>query len=48
MAFLFVDRILELEPGKRALGVKHVTSSDLFLEKRDDQTSVVTGEIRRV
>jgi len=30
--FLFVDRILELEPGKRALGIKHVTPFDLFLD----------------
>jgi 3-hydroxymyristoyl/3-hydroxydecanoyl-(acyl carrier protein) dehydratase len=29
--FLFVDRILEFEPGKRALGVSHVTSNAAFL-----------------
>jgi 3-hydroxyacyl-[acyl-carrier-protein] dehydratase len=30
--FLLVDRILELEPGKRALGLKHVSMSDGYLQ----------------
>lgn len=29
--FLFVDRILELEPGRRAVGLSHMSSSDAFL-----------------
>ncbi|MGB6362707.1 MAG: hydroxymyristoyl-ACP dehydratase [Thermoanaerobaculia bacterium] len=29
--FHFVDRILQLEPGKRALGVRHITDSDPFI-----------------
>ncbi|MEE9451590.1 MAG: hydroxymyristoyl-ACP dehydratase [Gammaproteobacteria bacterium] len=33
MGFLFVDRILELEPGKRAVGIKHVTPSDHYLTR---------------
>ena len=29
--FHFVDQILELEPGRHALGVKHVTAADAFV-----------------
>lgn len=29
--FYFVDQILELEPGRHALGVKHVTAADTFV-----------------
>lgn len=28
--FLFVDRILELEPGRRAVGIKNVTADEFF------------------
>lgn len=28
--FLFVDRITELEPGKRAVGIKNVTANEFF------------------
>ena len=28
--FLFVDRILELEEGKRAVGIKNVTANEKF------------------
>ncbi|MGQ3891829.1 hydroxymyristoyl-ACP dehydratase [Legionella sp. CNM-4043-24] len=31
MRFLFVDRILQLEPGERVRGLKHVTLDDPFL-----------------
>jgi len=31
MHFLFVDRILELTPGKHIKGIKHVTSNDYYL-----------------
>jgi 3-hydroxyacyl-[acyl-carrier-protein] dehydratase len=30
--FLLVDRILELEPGKRVVGLKHVSASDGYLQ----------------
>jgi 3-hydroxyacyl-[acyl-carrier-protein] dehydratase len=30
--FLLVDRILELEPGKRAVGVKNVTINEYFFQ----------------
>lgn len=32
MNFLFVDHILELDPGKKVLGIKHVTSHDYYLK----------------
>ncbi|TNF75531.1 MAG: hydroxymyristoyl-ACP dehydratase [Acidobacteria bacterium] len=32
--FHFVDRILQLEPGKHTLGVRHITDSDPFLLSR--------------
>lgn len=31
MNFLFVDRILSLNPGKEAIGLKHVTLNDIYL-----------------
>ncbi|MBA3536578.1 MAG: hydroxymyristoyl-ACP dehydratase [Tatlockia sp.] len=31
MRFLFVDRILQLSPGKLARGIKHITSDDVYL-----------------
>lgn len=31
MNFLFVDRILSLEPGKRTVGLKHITPRDNYL-----------------
>lgn len=30
--FLFVDRVLELEPGQRAVGLKNVTTNEWFFE----------------
>jgi 3-hydroxyacyl-[acyl-carrier-protein] dehydratase len=30
--FLLVDRILELEPGKRAVGIKNVTMNEYFFQ----------------
>jgi len=32
MNFLFVDQILELESGKRVVGIKHVTAHDSYLK----------------
>lgn len=36
MNFLFVDRILQLNPGHETVGLKHVTVQDAFLNKRLD------------
>ena len=33
MRFLFVDRILELVPGKSIRGIKHVTQDDFYLRR---------------
>jgi 3-hydroxymyristoyl/3-hydroxydecanoyl-(acyl carrier protein) dehydratase len=48
MNFLFVDRILAMEPGKKAVALKHVTASDAYLFKtHDDKTalySCIIGE----
>lgn len=30
--FLFIDRVLELEPGRRAVAVKNVTANEWFFE----------------
>ena len=30
--FLLVDRIIELEPGKRAVGIKNVTAGEPFFQ----------------
>lgn len=32
--FHFVDQILSLDPGRHAVGVKHVTEADVFLRRR--------------
>lgn len=46
MNFLFIDRIIELEPGKRAVGIKHVTSADTYLGvARDGKRSVLLTSI---
>lgn len=37
MRFLFVDRILELEPGKSVRGLKHITASDVYLCEDENQ-----------
>jgi len=48
MNFLFVDQILEFEPGKRALGIKHVTLHDYYLKPGLDNKvqllSCIVGE----
>src|SRR5581483_7470571 len=36
MRFLFVDRILELIPGKSIKGVKHITCDDFYLSRDKD------------
>jgi 3-hydroxyacyl-[acyl-carrier-protein] dehydratase len=41
--FLLVDRIVELEPGKRAVGLKHVSMSDGFLQGHFPDYPVMPG-----
>jgi len=43
--FLFVDRVLELEPGKRAVAVKNVTSNEYFFKGHFPQRPVMPGVI---
>lgn len=41
--FLLVDRILELEPGKRAVGLKNVTANESFFEGHFPGHAVMPG-----
>ena len=41
--FLLVDRIIELEPGKRGVGVKNVTANDWFFEGHFPGRKVMPG-----
>jgi 3-hydroxyacyl-[acyl-carrier-protein] dehydratase len=41
--FLLVDRILELEPGIRAVGLKHVSMSDQYLQGHFPSYPVMPG-----
>jgi len=41
--FLFVDRILELEPGKRAVGIKNVTANEPFFQGHFPQRAIMPG-----
>lgn len=44
MNFLFVDRILECQPGQFASGVKHVTASDYYLTTgRNGSTALLSS-----
>lgn len=43
MRFLLVDRILELERGKRATGIKNVTLSEDFLADHFPETPIMPG-----
>jgi 3-hydroxymyristoyl/3-hydroxydecanoyl-(acyl carrier protein) dehydratase len=43
--FHFVDRILELDPGRHALGVKRVTSSDCFVRPNDGGVQILLSSI---
>lgn len=43
--FLFVDRILEIEPGKRIIGIKNVTVNDYFFRGHFPQRPVMPGVI---
>lgn len=41
--FLLVDRILELEPGKRAVGIKNVSINEPFFQGHFPRTPVFPG-----
>jgi len=43
--FLFVDRIEELEPGKRAVGYKNITMNEYFFKGHFPNEPVVPGVI---
>ena len=45
MRFLLIDRILELERGKRATGIKNVTLSEDFLEHHFPHSPVMPGAL---
>ncbi len=41
--FLLVDRILTLDPGKRAVGLKNVTANEPFFQGHFPQRSIMPG-----
>ncbi len=41
--FLLVDRIIELEPGRRAVGFKNVTANEAFFEGHFPEYPVMPG-----
>jgi len=41
--FLLVDRIVEIEPGKRAVGIKNVTINEPFFQGHFPQYAVMPG-----
>ncbi|MGO8669801.1 MAG: 3-hydroxyacyl-ACP dehydratase FabZ [Capsulimonadaceae bacterium] len=41
--FLLVDRILELEPGIRAVGIKNVTANEPFFQGHFPKRSIMPG-----
>lgn len=41
--FLFVDRIVEIEPGKRAVGIKNVSSNEAFFQGHFPDYPVMPG-----
>ncbi|MDD4940567.1 MAG: UDP-3-O-acyl-N-acetylglucosamine deacetylase [Candidatus Omnitrophica bacterium] len=43
--FLFVDRILDVDPGKRIVGIKNVTMNDYFFRGHFPQKPVMPGVI---
>lgn len=45
MRFLMVDRILELESGRRATGIKNITLSEGFLEHHFPEMPIMPGSL---
>jgi 3-hydroxyacyl-[acyl-carrier-protein] dehydratase len=41
--FLLVDKIIELEPGKRAIGIKNVTASEPFFQGHFPEYPIMPG-----
>ncbi|MBP1934969.1 3-hydroxyacyl-ACP dehydratase FabZ [Ammoniphilus resinae] len=41
--FLLVDKVLELEPGKRAVGIKNVTANEQFFQGHFPDYAVMPG-----
>lgn len=41
--FLLVDKIVELEPGKRAVGIKNVTVNELFFQGHFPNKPIMPG-----
>src|SRR5690554_1498442 len=41
--FLLIDRIVELEPGKRAVGIKNVTMNEYYFQGHFPQEPVMPG-----
>jgi len=41
--FLFVDRIVELEPGKRAVGIKNVSANEPFFQGHFPDFPIMPG-----
>ncbi len=41
--FLLVDKILEVEPGKRAVGIKNVTANEPFFQGHFPGNSIMPG-----
>jgi UDP-3-O-[3-hydroxymyristoyl] N-acetylglucosamine deacetylase/3-hydroxyacyl-[acyl-carrier-protein] dehydratase len=43
--FLFVDRVIEIEPGKKGIGIKNVTINDGFFQGHFPQKAVMPGVV---
>jgi UDP-3-O-[3-hydroxymyristoyl] N-acetylglucosamine deacetylase/3-hydroxyacyl-[acyl-carrier-protein] dehydratase len=43
--FLFVDKVIEIDPGKRGIGIKNVTNNDGFFQGHFPQKAVMPGVI---
>ena len=41
--FLLVDKIIELEPGKRAIGIKNVTANEPFFQGHFPEYPIMPG-----
>jgi 3-hydroxyacyl-[acyl-carrier-protein] dehydratase len=41
--FIFIDRVLEVEPGKRAIGIKNVTYGEAILQGHFPNQTIMPG-----